>query len=360
VSSVIRGMEECRVSASEAAALLGHEVKRSEDFVPSGSSPQEACLAGVRWADVVLLLLGERYGEPQPSGLSATHEEYREARSSCPVLAFVQDGVTPDQDQQSFIDEVRAWSGGVITSSFSSPEDLKERVVQALHHLELSRQSGDVDEDALVGRAESLLPEQSGFGSAIVCLSIAAGPDRQILRPAEIESQDLRDDLLREALFGPDPVFEKTQGTTHRMEESGLFLEQKEASIYVDQVGSIRIVAPIMREGPLGLAVVIQEDFEAQLSRILRYAGWVLDRVDPVARLSHVVPILGILGGGSMAWRTRAEHEKSPNTIEMPRGVGTRLTLKLAPAVRPRASLRQETAQLAEDFTVLGRRAYRR
>src|SRR2546423_4923474 len=90
ISSVISGFEAYREAAAHAARILGHEVVRAEDFGASPDSPQRACLAAVRAADTVLLLLGARYGDPQPSGLSPTHEEYREAREIRSVLAFVQ------------------------------------------------------------------------------------------------------------------------------------------------------------------------------------------------------------------------------------------------------------------------------
>lgn len=142
MSSVMRGFEAYRDTAARAAGVLGHEVKRSEDFGASPESPQEACLRGVRWADVVIILIGARYGEIQPSGFSATHEEYREAKERCPVLAFSQVGAEPEPAQQRFLDEVRAWAGGVLTGSFSSPEELGEGVTRALHELELSRHAG--------------------------------------------------------------------------------------------------------------------------------------------------------------------------------------------------------------------------
>src|SRR5690349_5931214 len=100
VSSVIRGFEQYRDAAARAAKTLGHEVKRAEDFAASPATPQQACLAGVRWADAVILLLGSRYGERQPSGIAPTHEEYREARERCPVLIFVERGVTVEPGQQ--------------------------------------------------------------------------------------------------------------------------------------------------------------------------------------------------------------------------------------------------------------------
>jgi len=87
ISSVIAGMEDHRAAAREAAESLGYTVIAAEDFRASPRSPQQACLEGVRDADVVVLVLGERYGTPQRSGLSPTHEEYRRpagpSRCSC-------------------------------------------------------------------------------------------------------------------------------------------------------------------------------------------------------------------------------------------------------------------------------------
>ena len=93
ISSVITGFEEFREAAADAALTLDHDVIRAEDFGATPDSPQVACLDGVRQADVAVLLLGSRYGETQASGISATHEEYREARESRSVVAFVQQGV---------------------------------------------------------------------------------------------------------------------------------------------------------------------------------------------------------------------------------------------------------------------------
>lgn len=58
ISSVIAGFEEHRTAAREAAENLGHTVIVAEDFGASPSSPQQVCLAGVRDADIIVLLLG--------------------------------------------------------------------------------------------------------------------------------------------------------------------------------------------------------------------------------------------------------------------------------------------------------------
>jgi hypothetical protein len=90
ISSLIGGMEEYRAAAAAGIGALGHDVVRAEDFGALADSPQVACLRGVRESDVVVLLIGSRYGVPQGSGLSATHEEYREAvLTNQPVQVFV-------------------------------------------------------------------------------------------------------------------------------------------------------------------------------------------------------------------------------------------------------------------------------
>ena len=117
-------MEEYRDAAAAAARSLSHEVIRAEDFGSSAETPQTACLAAVRHADVVVLLVGARYGAVQSSGLSATHEEYREARERCPVLVMVQETDQRDEAQGRFLDEVRDWSEGHYTEAFSDSQQL--------------------------------------------------------------------------------------------------------------------------------------------------------------------------------------------------------------------------------------------
>ena len=114
ISSLITGFESLRDAAASASATLGHEPVRAEDFQASPDSPQQACLAGVRGSDVVVLILGERYGVVQQSGLSATHEEYRVARESRPVLVFIQQARNPSRGSWRSFERCRA--GSVATS----------------------------------------------------------------------------------------------------------------------------------------------------------------------------------------------------------------------------------------------------
>ena len=104
ISSPIPGLQPFREAAARAAAALRHEVKRSEDFGAAADTPQQACLAGVRWADVVVLLLGARShrrsrtragGSPGPRGrprneeaeAPPTADDLGKALDHLPVLA---------------------------------------------------------------------------------------------------------------------------------------------------------------------------------------------------------------------------------------------------------------------------------
>ena len=134
ISSVIADFEEFRTAAARAAETLGHQVLRAEDFSAQSDSPRIACLSAVRDADLIILLMGARYGEiQQKSGLSATHEEYREARERCPVLVMVQSAAEREGKQAGFLQEVRDWGSGHLTGSFSDPESLRDAVEHGIY-----------------------------------------------------------------------------------------------------------------------------------------------------------------------------------------------------------------------------------
>jgi Domain of unknown function (DUF4062) len=146
ISSVIGGFEAFRAAAAAAVASLGHEAITAETFEAGVSSPRVACLRGVREADVVILILGASYGTVQAvSGLSATHEEYRDAKDHRPVIAFIQEGIDREPAQAEFVREVQDWSGGLLRSGFRTTKELRDAVTKALHRFELSAAAAPVD-----------------------------------------------------------------------------------------------------------------------------------------------------------------------------------------------------------------------
>ena len=136
----------------------------------------------------MVLVLGERYGDIQPSGISATHEEFREAKDRKDIVAFVQQGVTAEAKQRAFISEVQKWSSGHFTGTFRSPGDFRDQVTAAIRDYEVSRASGGVDEGELLKLATELVPDARGHGAALA-VAIAGGPRHQLLRPAKLEEE---------------------------------------------------------------------------------------------------------------------------------------------------------------------------
>lgn len=357
ISSVVGGMEAEREAARRAAASLGHEVRGSEDFPASDLTPEQACLAGVRWADVIVLLLGARYGALQPGGLSATHTEYREARERRQVLAFVQDDVAREEPENRFVEEVEGWASGRITAHFRGPEEMRDAVTRALHELEFSMRAGPSDHADLSSRAHALLPTEHHPRNPTMSVVVVGGPRQVVIRPAELEDPELERDVLREALLGTTSVLTPAQGTRSRVEPTALILEQDDASVLVDEMGSVRVVQPVLGRGRTeGLPALLEEDVRERLTRSLAFAARILDRIDPLARVSEVMPVAAIHGAQHTPWRTRAEHAASPNSVSIPMRREDGVVVTLPQPVIARPALARQAEQIVSDLTALLRR----
>lgn len=358
LSSLISGMEEFREAAVRAARSLGHEVIRAEDFGARPESPQIACLDGVRQAEAVILIMGEQYGSVQLSGRSATHEEYREARERCPVLAMVQKDAEYDDAQEEFLNEIRDWVGGHHTNSFSNADQLHDTVVRALHELELSHATGPVDPDEMLQRAIALMPhgQRTSSGIARLAIALAGGPEQAVLRPAQLESKDLREFVHQKALFAQTAVLKTEAGTEVSVERDMLLFEQAARSIGITEAGSLRFLAAIP-PAEMGLPVIIEEDVRDLATNFLHFANAVLAHIDPVNRLSHVVIAVNILDSNYLTWRTRAAHARNPHNVSMNiSGPLEHEAVHLSPPHRTRSALRHNVTEIGDDLTVKLRR----
>lgn len=364
ISSVTQGFEACRHAAAAAVETLGHQAIRAEDFGAAPNSPQQACLAGVRNADTVILILGSRYGHIQGSGLSPTHEEYREARDMRPVLVFIQRGVDLEPRQAEFIREVRGWEQGHFTAEFEDTEGLRNKVIRALHDYILANEAAPLDEAELTSRARELAARERSTGRSDLIVTIAGGPLRTVLRPAELESEDLRQFLLAEALTGADAPLTPSLGTDTAISGDALRLIQSQGSglVTLDEAANLLIVQPALENNNSrsGITSLIEEVITERITHAIRFCGRVLDHVDPAQRISHVVPVATLRGAGYLPWRTREEHERSPNQATMGFGSAEHVFVVLSPPVRRRAALLHDTQRIAEDFTVRFRREVKR
>jgi hypothetical protein len=361
VSSVIRDFSEFRAAACEAVQSLGLEVVRAEDFVASPASPQITCLSGVRQSDIVVLVLGERYGALQTSGLSATHEEFNEAKDTKPVFVFVQINTTPEPRQRDFIAEVQAWATGSYTGPFVDAAGLRSAVTTALHRWALSRAAGGVDLGEVATRAIEALPhEQRGYSSnsgPAISISLAGAPRQSILRPSELEADSFQRELTKRALFGEPNIFSTAHGVDASVSGHSLRLIQGNSSLIIDEEGAILLTLELPK--PEGFfAPIIEEDVRDTLTSGLQFIARLLDYIDDTERISHVALAINLTNISQSAWRTRREHEKSPDRMTMSHFMNeAREPILLSPPHRSRAALRQQTTSMAEDFTVLLRRS---
>lgn len=364
ISSLINGLEAFRDATERGVRSLGHDVIRVETFPAKSSTPQAACLAGVREADLLVLIIGDRYGEKQASGRSATHEEFLEARDRIPVLIFVQDHVERDPAQQGFLDEVRGWSSGGLYRSFTTPEQLQDAVVRAVHDHELATAVGPIDEASLVEQAIGQLPKERpghGFGGEpALAVSIAAGPTQQVLRPAEIEDPDLIRAVQREAMFGDNAVLDSAEGTEVGINGDRLVITQRSHKLSLHQNGAVLVLQPVATTAGRGfMKVMVEEDIQASITRAIRFTGWLFDHVDPAHRVTDVVVATTIAGAGHTPWMTRSEAAASNGSYTM----GTRgedPVVLLTPPRQPRQALLHKADAIAEDAVVVLRRHLKR
>ncbi len=367
VSSLISGFEPERAATRSAIQSLGHEPVMAEDFGAKPASPQVACLQGLRSADLVILILGERYGViPSGSQVSPTHEEYLEARNSKEILLFVQEGVEPDQTQNSLLREVQAWQGGLFRAGFRTPEQLRNAVTHAIHKFELAHAAAPLDVSDLRVTAEAMLSGRLRHGSQgppRLRFALAAGPKQQVLRPAELETETLSDDLQQQATFVSPKLFDKSIGVDTRMDGNVLVIEQANgASLHLSEEGSVTIGLPLERTAPNSRAFggivlgLVEESVLRELANAIAFADWVLDKIDSTQRVTHVALAARIEASDFMVWRTQAEQDASPNS-----GIVRMNSVPDKPVCvdRPRGALKFDARRLAEDLLVPLRRQWK-
>lgn len=364
VSSLIGGFEHFRAAARSAIVVLRHEPVVAEDFGAQANSPQIACLQGVRSADLVVLILGPHYGFVQgSSGVSPTHEEYLEARGSKPILMFVQEGVERDEPQARFVSDVGAWQAGHFRAGFKTVDELRDLVTRAVHDYQLANAAGPLDTAALSAAAVALLPNarhNSHAASPTLHVVLVGGPIQRLLRPAELEAPDLADAIHQRALFVEPKLFSKSKGVESSINGSALALEQERgAQIQLGEDGSLSLQLPLDRtEGGrgngFGMFAIIQEDVLRELAAALSFGAWLLDKIDPTQRITHVALAALIEASDHMGWRTQAEQDASPNSGTM--RMASRQQPPTTSTDRPRAALRFQAAELAEDLMVSLRR----
>jgi hypothetical protein len=189
------------IRAAARAALESLEMRpvMFETAPASRDDSRRALLDELGRCDVVLLLLGAEYGEPTERGVSATEDEFNEAKSrGIPVIALVQQ-IPRSAEQDEFVARVRGtWSEGRFAPEFKDAGDVGFAVVRGLNAW---RQRGATNESqsAALERARSLAmgsgrPGQSHTGAKarIVIVPIS---NRPIMDAVMLGETSLGDEL---------------------------------------------------------------------------------------------------------------------------------------------------------------------
>lgn len=363
ISSVITDYREYREAVAAAIRAVNCESIRAEDFSARPETPQQACFDALRKSDIAVFALGATYGERQRSGLSATHEEWKEAiREQKPILIFVEKVDTKEPEQTRFIREVEQWEDGRLRKSFTSPTDLQEKVTQALTNWLLAEASNLVDISEMLTHAKQALPQyQPGFsGESSLTVVVSSGSHLQILRPAELRDNQLSQNLQQAAMFGDNRPLSSQAATRPGTDPTGrLVIEQDSSSITLDKHGTIIVKQPVTsnQRGWLSeIPSLIEEDIHEIIVRALRFVSEVLKMVDETNRITDVVALAVLHDTSVRPWRTRAEHTASPNSASLDEDRSGKVVGESLPGIR-RSNLYHQADQIAEDLCILLKQA---
>ena len=223
VSSVMKNYIDYREAARLGIGQAGCDPVLAEDFAAQGISPRNACLDGVQSSDAFVLLLGERYGWKAPSGLSATEEEYEEARRRhLRILVFVQAGAAVEPRQREFVNKVEDYIGGHFRKSFQEANDLRRFVEEAVSAADLGAASGPrTGAQARIGETLSRKPENTQY-TIWMKTSWTTQRDEEVVDPVDLDDGAFKQTLQRLAHTCDPPLFsyeqaKKTETTFSRL-----------------------------------------------------------------------------------------------------------------------------------------------
>jgi len=134
LSSVMGEVAAERRAVAEALQDAGFSVRWFEEFGGRDDPAEQAYLSEVAASDTYLGILGDEYGGMLPTGFSATHAEYLEARERGKRISFWvrSEGGARAGHARNFLDEVRVFN---VTGSFDAAADLPGRVMRRMREM---------------------------------------------------------------------------------------------------------------------------------------------------------------------------------------------------------------------------------
>ena len=147
VSSVSAQLESTRSQIIQDLNTAGYAVSAMEGFGAQPTVPLDVCLRELRSSDIVVLLVGPRYGSLLPQGISYTHAEYREAQGvGLPVIAIrIPDDEGLDAVERALLEVFAEEVGSATTyESLALGESLERVSPKVLAALTSARNRGDI------------------------------------------------------------------------------------------------------------------------------------------------------------------------------------------------------------------------
>lgn len=262
VSSIMREFQEFRQAARKGITLVHHEPVMAEDFGARPESPQDACLQEVASSAIYLLIMGPQYSWDPSSDPSATEQEYDEAvLRGIPILAFL---TTEEMDerQKRFAKKVGDFHGGVTRETFTTEEELRDKVIMGLSRLPqgiathaLSPQDAQTEFDHVLARVAPNLTATTLVLSATPVRTDAGLTAKQMLDPA------LPVRLAKDLKFGNHSYFDP----------KGVYdEEQVEDEVLVFQSSNQRgfsAFAVVKRNGLIAMGTALREEKDLSSDR---------------------------------------------------------------------------------------------
>lgn len=300
VSSIQRDFEDLREVAKAAVESFGLFPVMAE-MTPASARPSRDTLLGlVRGCDVVLLLVGARYGETGESGFSPTEDEFNAAvAAGIPVIPLIQDAER-ESAQQDFIGRLRgSWESGYYAPTFTDRHDLTLRVVAALR-AHFDQEQDSQARPAATERLMELATEPTGYGSqgSMARLSLVVIGQPLLLDALALEDSKLADELL--TLTRSHQLVSQAMALSHSVSSAGFVIEGKEAhafegvTVKVGAHGEIVVQSSVAADGLLGGMQVADWKVNTLAERGLQFAAAALDRIDLNGVARQVVAVLSV------------------------------------------------------------------
>lgn len=203
ISSTYEDMKEYRSAASDALTNIQAIPMGMERFTVANQPPIDRCYEEIRQCQFCVSILGFRYGSLyKDTSLSYSELEFNEAeRLGIPILAFIKKGELDANEinlddfskRERFRSRLQNSASNRLTVTFSSPEDLRDKLTRALQE-EIKRNEERKDDPESVKKNDKDCVEDYLIGAQMY--------KNFILMPGEYCNQTVRLRVRFDGNFG--------------------------------------------------------------------------------------------------------------------------------------------------------------